>query len=116
MPVRLLANECIEPRVLEHLNALGVDAIGLLELNCGPGLRDRAVLKLAEESGRVLLTYDRTGFPFDDVVEAGHSVIVVSPPLPDFRSTAERVAAAARDLRGPALVVIEPGRIRTRRP
>ena len=55
--MRLLLDECCDPRVVAALRAAGHDVCYMLE--AGPGAADEAVLALSSAEGRILVTEDK---------------------------------------------------------
>jgi predicted nuclease of predicted toxin-antitoxin system len=86
--MRFLADENVEPIVVEWLRATGHDVLHMLESD--PGASDAVVLERARDDQRVLVTYDRD---FGELVfrtgavTAGVLLLRLSPPMP-----AERLA------------------------
>lgn len=55
--MRLLADEGIERSVVDALRGLGFDVLWIAERQSG--LSDRQVLQMAQQEGRILITYDK---------------------------------------------------------
>ncbi len=55
--MRLLADEGIERSVVEALRSLGFDVLWIAERQSG--LHDQQVLQMAQQEGRILITYDK---------------------------------------------------------
>jgi predicted nuclease of predicted toxin-antitoxin system len=115
--MRLLADECLDARLVEGLRRAGHDVLAIRDQWRGAG--DRAVLDRARNEPRTLITEDK-GFG-DLVVKRGLSVpglILVRYSQRDIRAVLERLVAVVahhgvrlRDL----FVVVTPLRTRVRR-
>lgn len=89
---RLLADENFPFPVVESLRRLGYDVVTLSELGlAGQALTDQAVLKLAAEHSRAVITLNRRHFVRLHMASANHAGIVVCSFDPDFDGQAERV-------------------------
>ncbi len=55
--MKILANENVPLASVDYLSAAGFDIISLTRLS--PGIDDKAVLQMAREQGRILITFDR---------------------------------------------------------
>jgi predicted nuclease of predicted toxin-antitoxin system len=116
--MRLLADENFPRVAVTAFEAAGHD---ILWVRTGmPGASDVAVLREAGRQGRVLLTFDkdfgelaaRSGLP------PGCGVVLFRVPAPRSDSAARRlvIRVAARDDWVGHFSVVEPGRVRMRRP
>ena len=92
---RLLADENFPFPVTQELRRLGHDAVTLEELGkADQGLLDEAVLALAIEEDRAVLTVNRRHFVRLHQERREHSGIVVCSLDIDFVGQAKRIAAA----------------------
>lgn len=109
----LLADENIHPDVVAFLREQGSDIESVVE-NGLCGQRDVTLLRLAHESGRVVLTHDHDfgtlaimqGEPFTGIIylRPGHI-------RPEFTiQTLETIASQSIDVRPPFIVVAEHSR------
>ena len=113
-----MANECIEPPVVDSLRELGYDVMEVwdwLQL-LSIGNEDRDVMKVATDLNRIIVTYDKQATSFGDDVGPG---LVVSRHNPtDFDEVARYIDVSLRAVglaRVPgSLAIIEPGRVRGR--
>ncbi|MGY6531791.1 DUF5615 family PIN-like protein [Glycocaulis sp.] len=55
--MKLLADECVDMRVVRQLRAAGHDVLSILETE--PGIMDAVVLERAVETRRILITHDK---------------------------------------------------------
>jgi predicted nuclease of predicted toxin-antitoxin system len=55
--MRLLADECVDMRVVRQLRTAGHDVLSILETE--PGIMDAVVLERALAAGRILITHDK---------------------------------------------------------
>ena len=92
---RLYSNENVPLPVVQELRALGHDVLTSHEAgNAGQGVADEAVLALACDEGRVLLTLNRRHFVRLHHERPQHPGIVVCTFDPDFRGLAQRIHGA----------------------
>lgn len=109
---RLLADENFPLPVTEELRALGHDVVTLEELGkSGRRLADEAVLDLAIEQGRAVLTLNRRHFVRLHGENPDHAGIVVCSLDLDFVRQAQRITDAL-EAAGP----IEQRLVRINRP
>jgi len=114
--VNLLADEGVDAPIVARLRGDGHDVVYVAEL--APGIGDEAVLELAREEGRVLVTTDKD---FGELVfrqrrVPGGVVLLRLAELPPARR-AEVVSAALAEHEaemGEAFSVVSPGQIRIR--
>jgi predicted nuclease of predicted toxin-antitoxin system len=87
--MRLLADECVDGRVVAALREAGHDVAGVSEL--APAADDRTVVALAAREGRVLITQDK-GISEIAMREgrAAHGVILLRD-VREERSTVQRL-------------------------
>jgi predicted nuclease of predicted toxin-antitoxin system len=117
--LRILADENVEPEIIERLRNEGHDVEWISDVS--PGTDDDRVMDLADAESRVLLTQDKD-FGKIAVFWRGMSSGVALLRLRglDPRSKANLTASAleehAEELTGgrPHFVVVEPGRVRVR--
>ncbi|MFO1352683.1 MAG: DUF5615 family PIN-like protein [Gammaproteobacteria bacterium] len=92
---RLLADENFPLPVVEALRQLGHDAVTLAEIGkAGLALTDDAVLAIAAEDERSLLTINRRHFIRLHLAQADHAGIIACTFDADFASQAQRIHAA----------------------
>ena len=92
---RLLADENFPYPVTEALRRLGHDLLTLPDLGlAGQALTDSAVLKLASQDSRAVLTLNRRDFVRLHRASADHAGIVVCSFDLDFDGQAERIRTA----------------------
>lgn len=92
---RLLADENFPLPVTEQLRALGYDVVTLEDLGkSDQRLADEAVLDLAIEQGRAVLTLNRRHFVRLHGEKPDHAGIVVCSLDVDFARQAQRIADA----------------------
>ena len=114
--MRFLADESCDFSVVRALRARGHDVAAVVEL--APGITDLAVLALAHEGNRTVLTEDKD---FGQLAQAQTHAGVVLIRFPsgaraDLPAAVIRaVAVVGEELRG-TFVVLEPGRVRVVRP
>ena len=110
---RFLADENFPLPVSEELRVLGHDVVTLQELGkTDQGLADAAVLALATEPGRAVLTINRRHFVRLHQETPEHAGIVVCSLELDFDGQARRIAAAVDgldSLSGQLLRINRPG-------
>ncbi|NJL06906.1 MAG: DUF5615 family PIN-like protein [Methylacidiphilales bacterium] len=114
--MRLLANENIPRQLVEALRAGGADVAWAR--TAAPGFTDAAVLALAAQEGRILLTFDKD---FGELARSAKlpptcGVILLRLPMPPPGEAGGLLAAlilARADWAG-HFAVIEPDRIRLR--
>lgn len=110
------ADECVALEIVEILRDAGADVVYAKEV-CR-GARDREVLRLASEAGRILIT-DDTGFG-ELAVRQGLPAVGVAIlslyqlPAGDREQYAARQILAIGDGFRGRLSIIEPGRVRSR--
>ncbi len=93
--VRLLADENFPFPVVDALRRSGHDVVTLTDLGvAGQSLTDPAVLKLASDDGRALLTLNRRDFVRLHRASADHAGIVACSFDLDFEGQAERIRVA----------------------
>jgi predicted nuclease of predicted toxin-antitoxin system len=115
MPL-FFADECVAALIVEGLRSRGFDVVDAKEICQGDS--DERALALAAAGGRVLITDDR-GFGELAVRHerpAAGVIILVLYAIPAGTRenyAIEQIAAIAADCEG-RLVIIEPGRVRTR--
>jgi hypothetical protein len=111
--MRLLADEYFPFPVVEALRRFGDDVLTLGDLGkAGQALTDVAVLKLASDDSRALLTLNRKHFVRLHQANAAHSGIVVCSFDLDFDSQAGPIRAAfgtRSSLAGQLLRINRPG-------
>jgi predicted nuclease of predicted toxin-antitoxin system len=83
--MKLLCNECITPSTIELLLGLDCDAVSVDSV-VGQGKTDTAVLNIAKDENRILLTYDKNGFQvrLDWTLMVGHPGVIVIR-MPNYR-------------------------------
>jgi predicted nuclease of predicted toxin-antitoxin system len=114
--MRLLADENIAQQIVDRLRSDGFDVLSVREQAAGTADPDLIILALSQ--GRVLMTEDKE---FGDLLlRKGHALdglVLLELPRLSPSTQASRVSAAMvefkHQLRG-TVVVIEPGRVRTR--
>jgi predicted nuclease of predicted toxin-antitoxin system len=114
--VRLLADECLDGRLVAWLRGQGHDVVAIGDAH--PGIRDRDVMALAVREDRIVVTEDKD---FGEIaVRAGGpipGIILLRDVGPDVAEVTAAVRAVLDDpdarLRG-GLAVIRRGRIRLR--
>jgi len=113
--MRLLADENVPGPLVRELAKAGCDIAWIRTL--APGASDHAVLALAIEQSRILLTFDkdfgeiaRTASLPDD---SGVILMRVPMPPPSAMSRLAEAIASRSDWAG-RFSVVEPGRVRTR--
>lgn len=93
--MRLLADENFPFPVVEALRSFGYDVLTLNDLGkAGQALTDAAVLELASDDSRAVLTLNRKHFVRLHQSSSDHSGIVVCSFDLDFDRQAERIRAA----------------------
>ena len=93
--MRLLADENFPVPVVEALRGFGYDVVTLNDLGkAGQALSDIAVLKLASDEARAVLTLNRKHFVRLHQSSPDHSGIVVCSFDLDFDGQANRIRAA----------------------
>lgn len=93
--MRLLADENFPFPVVEALRSFGHDVVTLSDLGkAGQAVTDGAVLKLASDDSRAVLTLNRKHFVRLHQSSSDHSGIVVCSFDLDFDGQAERIRAA----------------------
>ncbi|MBL0898199.1 MAG: DUF5615 family PIN-like protein [Reyranella sp.] len=114
--MRFLADENVPRQIVEELRSAELDVASVVEVS--PGASDDAVVEMAGEQSRLLITEDRD---FGEMVVrrrlAVRGVILLELVRLSNAAAAARVAEviAAHAGRLPGnLVVIEPGRVRIR--
>ena len=112
--MQLLADESCHFGFVRALRAAWHDVLAVAELT--PGAPDPAVMELARQHGRVLLTEDRDfGALVFAYAQETAGVIYLRYPDPGRASATETLMAFVserpRDLRG-TFAVVQPGRIR----
>ncbi len=114
--MRFLADENVSRHVLDGLRAGGHDVVLVYELM--PGGSDEAVIKIAQEQDRIIITEDTD---FGELVIrrqlAVAGVVLLELDRLSVEAEARRVSASVALLADKLvgnLVVIEPGRIRMR--
>lgn len=116
--MRLLADESCDFAVVRALRAAGYDVLAVAE--AAPGAPDERVLELAVHEKRVLLTEDKDFGRWvyaDRRATAG--VVLLRYPQTARRSmpaAVVRLIERHSDRLGGCFVVVEPGRVRIRRP
>ncbi len=113
--MRLLGHENVAGPVVDALRAAGHDIVWVHEES--PGLDDDAILRLAQQQQRIVLTFDkdfgelafRTG-----VATYGVILVRLRTPSPDVLAAAVVDAIQSRPVWADRFTVIEAGRIRTR--
>ena len=116
--MRLLADEGVDAAVVARLRSGGRDVVYVAELS--PGIKDDAVLDLADADGRVLLTADKD---FGELVfrlrRVAFGVLLVRLPGLPSASKADVVAQVigehGQEMPG-AFTVLSAGLVRIRRP
>ena len=94
---RLLADENFPLPVIESLRSLGYDVVTLSDLGlAGQALTDPAVLKLAADDSRAVITLNRRHFVRLHGASANHAGIVVCSMDLDFEGQAERIRTAIK--------------------
>ena len=84
--MKLLADENVDVPIVEWLQTQGLDLLSIRHTS--PGMSDRAVMELAANQGRVILTND---LDFGELIFhrglicAGIILVRVNPPLPSLR-------------------------------
>ena len=92
---QLFADENFPLPVVEALRNLGHDVLTLAESgNAGQKIPDEAVLKIATEAQRMLITLNRKHFIRLHTETPDHSGIIVCTFDPDFEGQANRVHSA----------------------
>lgn len=116
MSVRFLCDENIPGALVRALTARGRDVLWVAASS--PGITDIAVLALAREQDRILITADKD---FGELATASlrgtaAGVILLRVALPPTEDAATRLAEliAGRDDWPGHLAVVEPGRLRMR--
>jgi predicted nuclease of predicted toxin-antitoxin system len=116
--VNFLADESVDRPIVERLRRMGHATRAVAEMT--PGIADHFVLRLANADGAMLLTADRD---FGELVFRQHQVAegVILIRLAGLTATrkAEVVAQAVTEhgaIMHGCFTVIEPGRVRIRRP
>ena len=108
-----LADENFPLPVTKELRRLGHDVVTLLDLGkTDQGLGDSAVLALATEQGRAVLTLNRRDFVRLHRQTPGHAGIIVCSLDIDFNGQAHRIAATldeAESLSGSLFRINRPG-------
>jgi hypothetical protein len=108
-----LADENFPLPVTEELRRLGHDVVTLEDLGkTDQGLPDTAVLALAADQGRAVLTLNRRHFVLLHQEDPGHAGVVVCSLDLDFVGQARRISGAvgeAGTLAGQLLRVHRPG-------
>ena len=111
--MRLLADENFPFPVVEALRSVGDDVLTLNDLGkAGQALTDVAVLKLAPDDSRAVLTLNRKHFVRLHQSSSDHAGIIVRSFDLDFEGQARRIQAAlgAQSLLGSQLLRINrPG-------
>ncbi|WP_439578990.1 DUF5615 family PIN-like protein [Elioraea sp.] len=117
MSARFLCDENISGALVRALAARGRDVLWIAAT--APGMSDPAVLALAREQGRVLITADKD---FGELATANlrgtaGGVILLRVALPPTEDAAGSLAEliTGRDDWPGHLAVVEPGRLRMRR-
>lgn len=110
---KLLADENFPFPTTQELRLLGHDVLTLEELGrSDQGLSDQAVLGLAIEQGRALLTINRRHFVRLHERNSEHAGIIVCSLNLDFAGQARRISAALgakESLAGELLRINRPG-------
>jgi predicted nuclease of predicted toxin-antitoxin system len=115
--MKLLLDKCVSGLVCQHLEAAGYDVAWVGDWDEDPG--DEAILQFANDQGRIIITLDHD---FGDLaVQFGrlHCGII---RVRNYRITNqahgifEALEQYGEDLQKGAVVVVQPGRIRLRRP
>ena len=117
---RFLVDADMPARTAEALRAKGYDAVDVRDLGMGSA-PDAAILDLAQKEGRAVITRD-LGFAALAADRPSHQGVLLlrfgglrSPAIiGGLQAAMESLSASTTDLAG-AVVVIEPGRVRTRR-
>lgn len=110
--MRLLADENFPFPVVEALRAFGYDVLTLNDLGqAGQALADVAVLKLASDDERAVLTLNRKHFVRLHQASADHSGIIVCSFDLDFDGQAKRIRSAidGPSVAGRLLRISRPG-------
>ena len=116
--MNFVADESIDMPIVDRLRAEQHDVVAVTEVS--PGLDDDHVLEIAARDGRILLTADKD---FGELVyrlgRASAGVVLVRlaglSTTAKATTTSDAIAAHQSELPG-AFAVIEPGRIRIRKP
>jgi predicted nuclease of predicted toxin-antitoxin system len=115
--MRVLLDSCVWGGAREVIAAAGHDVQWVGDWEGDPG--DSAILAVAQTEGRVLVTLDKDFGELAIVKGAPHAGIVrlVGIRARDQGPAAVQVLAAhAEDLRGRAILTVEPDRVRVRLP
>ena len=111
--MRLLTDENFPFPVVDALRRFGYDVLTLGDLGkAGQALSDAAVLKLASDDSRAVLTLNRKHFVRLHQANSDHSGIVVCSFDIDFEGQAKRIRAALgtqSELAGQLLRINRPG-------
>jgi predicted nuclease of predicted toxin-antitoxin system len=115
--MRFLADENFSAALVEALAAAGHDVVWVRAL--APGASDRAVLALAIDAERVLLTFDKDfgELAAKTLLPANCGIVLLRVRLPRSDSQLRQLARrlGSRDDWIGHFSVIEPGRVRMRR-
>ncbi|MDD4889574.1 MAG: DUF5615 family PIN-like protein [Phycisphaerae bacterium] len=115
--MRLLIDTCVAVRVASALRAAGHDVVYVGDRAEDPG--DEEILREAAESHRVLITRDKDFGALAVLHGRPHQGIVLLRRLPLGEQAAVCLSAIQKhstDLQDGAIITVQPGRLRTRRP
>ena len=115
--MRLLADENVPLKAIELLRKMGYDVLSVSEST--PQACDRDIMMLAEEEGRILLTFDKDfgELAFNSITKPSCGIILFRIPL----RSADYIASFIAGILGSGsdwpgnFAVVEPGRIRLRK-
>jgi len=114
--LRVLLDTCLSVEAVRQLQDAGHDVVWAGEWQSDPG--DEAILSLANEQGRVLVTLDKDFGELGVLRRLPHHGII---RLLGFRAIEQGVVcqrvlvAYGEELMNGAILVVEPGRVRVRR-
>jgi predicted nuclease of predicted toxin-antitoxin system len=115
--VKILLDACLSTKARDELALLGHDVVFAGDREEDPG--DEVILATAYREGRVLITLDKDFGDLGVLRGMPHHGII---RLVDFRSTDQGrisvkvLASYAEDLQAGAIITVQPGRARIRRP
>lgn len=101
--MKLLLDEQISGKVAERLRDRGHDVTAAIDDPSLRGLSDPDLFEVAQQQGRVLVTYNRLDFEYAETNREHHGLVIVHPMrFPSWELT-RLVAALESLLEGPTL-------------